>query len=79
MRALLVVLALSVSVSVSGCATPITWSKAGATQAEFKQDETRCIYEAEVATAGIRSGIEAGFTQARLVPLCLESKGYIRQ
>lgn len=60
---------------LQGCATG-AWFHPTATEAKFRQDAMECEYDARKATAGIRSGMEAGYEQASLTRMCLQVRGY---
>lgn len=72
MRAMLLVLLLLL---LSGCGAG-GYAKPGVTQEEFERDLAQCEYEAELATAGIRSGLEQGQVFNRLVVKCMFARGY---
>lgn len=84
-------LVIAVCLVLSGCASPLMWTKTDGTEAEFDADKTRCVYEAHLATAsyssgvvgrgnaiaqGFIEGIEIGVRQNQLAILCMQSKGY---
>ena len=62
-------------VLVAGCAQS-TWHHQTANQQQFARDKLECEYEAQKATAGIRSGIEAGYEQGSLQIMCMKVRGY---
>lgn len=52
-------------------------------ESEWDRDYAECEYEAEIAVAGIplsrtgvASGVQKGFTKARLIEKCMKLKGY---
>ena len=49
-------LPLLVIALLSGCATPQVWYRDNTTQADFDRDKNKCIYEANLATAGYSQG-----------------------
>lgn len=72
MKKLVVVLA----VTLAGCAGGGRMYNENVTQAQADRDTAQCKYEARVATANLRSGLEAGFMQNDLYISCMEARGY---
>ncbi len=76
-----VLLMLSVVMLLGGCAnTPKVWTKEGATQEDFKQDNHECVRQSRASWSGGESD-EVGRASAKLqanklYKECMESKGY---
>lgn len=72
-------IALLLPALVAACATPTTvWHHPSKPTASYQQDVLECDYQAKVATANIRSGVEAGYMQSTLSRDCMAARGYIR-
>jgi len=69
-RSLIAVLLVS-----AGCATG-AWYRPNGTEAGFRQDNLECDYEARKATAATISGFQAGWEQATLRRMCMQTRGY---
>lgn len=67
-----ILIAVSVVFALGACATPF------ADDPQAARDFAECNYEADKATATIRSGIEAGVTAAQLRRQCMALRGYVR-
>jgi hypothetical protein len=68
-------LILAAAAALTGCvATAPLQNSAGVQPSQ--QELTECEYEATKASAGIRSGIEAGYMQGTIRRQCLAVKGY---
>lgn len=59
---------------LSGCAAPMT--KSGVTDAEVARDRDECIYQADMATAGLYDAIARGIRRNELVVSCMRLRGY---
>ena len=76
-----ILLMLAVVMLLGGCATtPKVWTKQGATQEEFKQDNNECARQSRASWSGGESdefGRASAKLQAnKLYKMCMESKGY---
>lgn len=50
----------ALALTLTACASPFVWVKAGASEADFDRDMARCKYEAASATANYSTGRTAG-------------------
>lgn len=60
--------------SLASCAA--NWTKPGGMPAMLASDQAQCHYEAEVATAPIRSPVEAGVKEGFMETACLRARGW---
>lgn len=68
-------LLLLAALVIAGCAAPRPMTNA-AGQQPSERDVMECEYEGTKASAGIRSGIEAGYMHGTIKRQCLALKGF---
>ena len=75
MKKILVLIGIVVMFMFGGC-SKLVYVHPSATTQQTKTDKQKCDYEASMATANIRDGIQSAFKKAELVNRCMEIKGY---
>ena len=80
LRTFLVFTAIATTATLtSSCtATPIQWTRPGASQTTMEADRARCQYETDRATAAIEDPVHAGFQDSALNQSCMRAKGWKR-
>ena len=86
-RILLLLVVMSSTVALVGCAQQKVWTKKGLNQDDFDRDVARCEQEAAKATqivnyayeTGPELGLDRSVTRDNLIRKCMYTKGYKRE